>query len=63
MNKEDARKLPSSAQAEKRKLAIKLWKQNHTSKAIAEIVEVSTRAVTGWIKRYQAEGDAVLEVR
>jgi len=63
MNKEDARKLPPSAQAEKRKLAIKLWKQDHTIKAIAEVVEVSSRAVSGWINRYQSEGSAALEAR
>jgi transposase len=57
---EDARKLPASAQEEKRKLAIKLWKQNKLIKDIAEIVEVTPKAVGGWIKRYQAGGASSL---
>lgn len=56
MNIVDARKLPGSAQEEKRKLAIKLWKKNKLLKDIAEIVEVTPKAVGGWIKRYQSEG-------
>lgn len=49
--KEDARKLLPSAQKEKRKLAIKLWKKGHSIREVAEIVDVSTVAVSGWIKR------------
>ena len=60
MNTIDARKLPASAQEEKRKLAIKLWKKDKLIKDIAEIVEVTPKAVGGWIKRYQAGGMSAL---
>lgn len=61
--KEDARKLPPSAQEEKRKLAIKLWKKGHQIKDAAETVGVSSQAVSGWVKRYKAEGASALKAR
>lgn len=63
MMKEDARKLPPSAQEEKRKLAIKLWKKGNLIKEVAETVGVSANAVSGWIKRYKSEGPAALKAR
>ena len=63
MMKEDARELPPSAQEEKRKLAIKLWKKGNLIKDVAETVGVSANAVSGWIKRYKVEGPAALKAR
>jgi transposase len=63
MNKEDARKLSPSAQEEKRKLAIRLWKKGQMQKDIAEIVGVSPQSVSAWIKRYKAEGASSLKGR
>ena len=63
MIKEDARKLAPSAQEEKRKVAIKLWKKGNMIKDVAETLGVSTNAVSGWIKRYKAEGPAALNAR
>ena len=60
MNTEDARKLPPAAQEEKRKLAIRLWKQGMQIKKVAETVGVSAQAVSGWIKRYKAGGLSAL---
>ena len=53
MMKEDARELPPSAQEEKRKLAIKLWKKGNLIKEVAETVGVTANAVSGWIKSYK----------
>ena len=61
MKIEDARTLSPSAQEEKRKLAIKLWKKGELIKAIAEIVGVSFQAVSGWVNRYQREGPSSLK--
>jgi transposase len=63
MNTEDARKLSPSAQEEKRKLAIRLWKKGHLIKDTAETVGVSPQAVSGWIKRYREGGFAALSAR
>ena len=60
MNKEDARKLPASAQEEKRKLAIKLWKKGESQKAIADAVGVVRQTVRTWVMRYESEGSAGL---
>ena len=60
---EDARKLPPSAQEEKRKLAIKLWKKNQLIKDVAETVGVSPQAVSGWIKRYKSGGMSALKAQ
>lgn len=59
--KTDARSLPAAAQEEKRKLAIKLWKKEMQLKEIAEMLEVSSKAVSNWIKRYKATGSAGLK--
>ena len=63
MKKEDARKLPPSAQEEKRKLAIKLRNKNYLIKDIAETLGVSPQAVSGWIKRYKEEGFSSLKAK
>jgi transposase len=63
MNKIDARKLPSSAQEEKRKTAIRLRKKGEQIKDIAETLEVTTRAVSGWIKKYKTGGSSSLKSR
>ena len=63
MDTEDARKLPPSAQEEKRKLAIRLWKRGNLIKDVAETVGVSPQAVSGWIKKYKVGGLAALKAR
>lgn len=63
MDKVDARKLPPSAQEEKRKTAIRLRKKGEQIKVIAETLEVSPRAVSGWLKRYHSEGPAALNAK
>lgn len=63
MENEDARKLPPSAQEEKRKLAIKLWKKGLSITATAEIAGVSLQAVRGWISRYKSGGWAGLKAK
>ena len=52
----DARKLHSSAQEEKRRIAIKFWKKSDSFSDIASVLEVSQTAVRNWVKRYQEEG-------
>lgn len=52
----DARKLHSSAQEEKRRTAIKLWKKKEPFADIATILEVSDTAVRKWVKAYQEKG-------
>ncbi len=56
MDTEDARKLPSSAQEEKRKLTIRLWKRGNLIKDVAETVGVIPLAASGWIKKYKVGG-------
>ena len=63
MNRIDARKLPQSAQEEKRKTAIRLRKKGEQIQSIAETLEVSPRAVSGWLKRYHLEGPASLKAK
>ena len=63
MKKEDARTLVPAAQEEKRKLAIRLWKKGYLKKEVAETVGVSSKAVSGWIKRYQSGGLPSLKAR
>lgn len=58
---EDARKLPPSAQEEKRKLAIKLWKKGHSINDVSDTVGVSSKAVGNWIKKYQSGGMPALK--
>ena len=60
---EDARKLPPSAQEEKRKIAIKLWNKGQQIKDVAHTVGVSPQAVSGWIKRYKSGGFSALAAR
>lgn len=52
----DARKLHSSAQEEKRRTAIKLWKKDDSFSDIASVLEVSQTAVRNWVKCYQEKG-------
>jgi len=61
MKIEDARTLAPSAQEEKRKLAIKLWKRHELIKDIAVILDVSAQAVSGWVNRYKREGASSLK--
>lgn len=63
MNTEDARKLSPSAQEEKRKLAIRLWKRGDLIKDVANTVGVSAQAVSGWVKRYRMEGPSALKAK
>jgi hypothetical protein len=50
VNTEDACKLSPSAQEEKQKLAIRLWKRGDLIKGVANTDGVSTQAVSGWVK-------------
>ena len=61
--KQDARKLHPSAQEEKRRLGIKLWKKGYLIKEVAETVGVSSKAVSNWVKRYKSEGASSLTSR
>lgn len=61
--KEDARKLSPSAQEEKRKLAIRLWKKGHPQKEVAEIVGTTPQTLSGWVKRYKTSGFSALNSR
>jgi transposase len=63
MRNEDARKLSPSAQEEKRRLAIKLWKTGKSQKEVAEIVGTTAQTMSGWVKRYRAEGSSALKSR
>lgn len=63
MKKEDARKLSPSAQEEKRKLAIKLWEAGKSQKEVAEMVGTTPQTMSGWVKRYRAEGNEALKSR
>jgi len=56
MDKEDARKLSAEALKQQRKQAIRLKKQGKSFTAIAEIMGVRRHTVSGWWKRYEAEG-------
>lgn len=63
MKTEDTRKLSPSAQEEKRKLSIKLWKKELPAKEIAEIVGASVKSVRNWINKYQTEGFSGLKAK
>jgi transposase len=63
MKIEDARKLPPSAQEEKRKLAIKFWEQGQSQKFIAKIVGVAPETMNRWVKRYKLEGASSLKAK
>lgn len=60
---EDARTLSPSAQEEKRKLAIKLWKKGEKIQDVASIVGVTRQAVSGWIRRYKEGGSSALNAQ
>jgi len=61
MNEEDTRTLPASAQEEKRKLAIKLWKQGQPQKKIAQDVGITPETMCRWVKRFKEEGSAFVK--
>ena len=61
--KDDARKLSPSAQEEKRKLAIQLWKKGLPQKEVAEIVGTTPQTMSGWVKLYKASGLSALKSR
>jgi transposase len=56
MEKIDARKLPSTALEEKRRLTVKLRKQGMTRAEISEVVGVHPDTVGRWLKAYDAQG-------
>lgn len=58
---DDARKLPASAQEEKRKQAVRLRKKGLGHKEIAELVGVHSLTVGRWLQRYQRQGMAALK--
>lgn len=60
MKKEDSRKLPSAAQAEKRKLAIRFWKKGLPLQEVADTVGAHKRSINNWIKRYREDGASSL---
>ncbi|WP_202862809.1 hypothetical protein [Microbulbifer sp. A4B17] len=49
----DERKLPASAQEEKRRTAVKFWKKSEFIAEISRTQDVSSRAVQNWIKSYK----------
>ena len=53
---EDARTLPAAAQEEKRKQAVKLWKNGNNYREIAELVGVHDLTVGKWIRSYKSQG-------
>jgi len=63
MKKIDARKLPSSALEEKRRLAVKLRKKDMKLAEIGEIVGVHADTVGRWLKRYQEQGARGLKLK
>lgn len=63
MKTEDSRKLSPSAQEEKRKLAIKLWQKGMPQKEVAETVGAAPQTISGWVKRFKAEGLSGLKAR
>lgn len=54
--KTDARKLPPEAQREKRRTALRMWKQGYVQKEIAEAVAVHARTIAEWIKLARSKG-------
>ena len=56
MKYEDARKLTGSAQEEKRKQAIRLYKEGWRYKAISEVVGVHFETVGKWVRLYRHMG-------
>jgi len=54
--KEDARKLSSQVQEEKRKQAIRLYKKGLRYKEIAELVGVHFETIGKWVRAYKANG-------
>jgi len=54
--KEDARKLSSQVQEEKRKQAIRLQKKGLRYKEIAELVGVHFETIGKWVRAYKANG-------
>lgn len=63
MKTEDSRTLPPAAQEEKRKLAIKLWNKGLSQKEIADVVGTTPQTMSGWVKKYKAEGLSALKSR
>ncbi len=60
---EDARTLPSAAQEEKRKQAVRLYKRKMNYREISEVVGVTQLTVGKWIRKYKAEGLTALKSR
>lgn len=63
MEKIDARKLPSAALEEKRRLSVNLCKQGMTRAEIGGIVGVHLDTVGRWLKAYRAQGAKALKLR
>jgi transposase len=61
MEKIDARKLPSAALEEKRRLSVKLRKAGMTRAQIGGIVGVHPDTVGRWLKAYEAQGAKALK--
>lgn len=61
MEKIDARKLPSAALEEKRRLSVKLRKEGMTRAQIGEVVGVHPDTVGRWLKAYEAQGAKALK--
>ena len=49
----DARSLPSVAQEDLRRKAVKAYMKEKTQEEVAELLGVSRRAVNGWVRRYR----------
>lgn len=63
MKRQDGRKVPHAAQAEKRLLGIELLKRGKTVLEVAKIFQVSRRAVEKWRKRHREEGKKGLRAK
>lgn len=63
MKIQDARSLPSVAQADLRRKAVRVYLKEKTQAEVAELFGVSRRAVNGWVRRYRAGGWRVLRAR
>src|SRR3954452_25554711 len=59
----DARSLPSDAQAEVRRTAVRLVADGRSKPEVAGLLSVSRQTVSRWMKLHHEGGDRALEVR
>ncbi len=63
MKKDDARTLPTAAQEQLRKQAIRLRKRGETYNEIGEILGLHRDTAWKWWKKYQADGAKGLQIQ